>query len=372
MSKMLKGILFIVTLSIFITTGLTYAQDSLSECRVYMGDYNNYLCKIPGAQKACSEPRYLNIVFPGRKSCEEYIQRKCPAYDFRCRQMVRCECTQKPQKRKEVYQAPSSSPQYDAELRAYINETLEILPPKDRERLLWSLKDQSSPIYIKIICDAFRHSVETKAYESILREEEALQKEKIKKAKEDLIKNKRIVIVSSPPMTPERLKKVLTQAYCAAYWSIQAAKREVFSNVITGNLETDLEKVRDEASKGFDKEGSPCPPIPLSIPEVGDPAFKNLSEAITQFNQISNKARELNQQIKEKKNTLKEVEKKHKDIEQRIKVQEQIGASDEDLLRQAQELLKKSEQEKKEAEKLNEELNNLESSFNQIIHNLKG
>jgi hypothetical protein len=162
--------------------------------------------------------------------------------------------------------------------------------------------DESSSSYTPSQQPNFQQQQEEKLRQQLILQQQKAQREKERYIKE--LEQKRAEEIqrykllshqmktSSPPISQsqkEDYKKILKQANCMAYNSIQAAELALKGNFeISKNILTDLEKITDKAKTGFDDKTSiDCPGnIEFNIPEPKmsideDPVYKSYQE-ITQ------------------------------------------------------------------------------------------
>jgi len=142
---------------------------------------------------------------------------------------------------------------------------------------------------------------------------------------------------SSPPISQsqkEDYKKILKQANCMAYNSIQAAELALKGNFeISKNILTDLEKTREKAGEGFDNKTTiSCPEkLEFNIPEPKmsideDPVYKNYQEIIQSVSNLILEIQANNEEVKiiqdKKQRFQKEIdhlENELKDLQKKIK-----------------------------------------------------
>jgi hypothetical protein len=162
--------------------------------------------------------------------------------------------------------------------------------------------DESSSSYTPSQQPNFQQQQEEKLRQQLILQQQKAQQEKERYIKE--LEQKRAeeiqrykllsdqMKISFPPISQsqkEEYKKILKQANCIAYNSIQAAELALKGNFeISKNILTDLEKITDKAKTGFDDKTSiDCPGnIEFNIPEPKmsideDPVYKSYQE-ITQ------------------------------------------------------------------------------------------
>ena len=316
-----------------------------SQWSIDQSKYNEWLCRhVPGAGSACNAPKTVGN-FPDAQSCDR-VRRSALPNDFRWQEnthCIQCGSTSKPN---ETYYTPTQSQQ------------------SEEEELVKSIRNRAAKI----------EEERQKYMLSLTTEKENEQKETHNTAAELFNQMK----VSSAPMTRPQLQTALEQAYCASYHAINAAKIE-FLGKIDGDLETNAENMRNEASIGFDKEGSPCPPLSISVPDVSDPSFEKFSEALTQFNLIENESIALRQKIAQEDEILQKIVHQQEDLqkkvekpieEKEIQAQKQESGSS-DIAKQLEELTKEAEKQKKTTEELEKEINGLQSRFDALVQSLK-
>jgi len=142
---------------------------------------------------------------------------------------------------------------------------------------------------------------------------------------------------SSPPISQsqkEDYKKILKQATCMAYNSIQAAELALKGNFeISKNILTDLEKTREKEGEGFDNKTTiSCPEkLEFNIPEPKmsideDPVYKNYQEIIQSVSNLILEIQANNEESKiiqdKKQRFQKEIdrlENELKDLQKKIK-----------------------------------------------------
>ena len=308
--------------------------------------YNEWLCgHVPGAGSACNAPKTVGN-FPDSQSCDR-VRRSALPNDFRWQEnthCIQCGSTSKPN---DTYYTPTQSQQ------------------NEEEELVKSIRTQATKI----------EEERQKYMLSLSTEKEKKQKE-IQNIATEL--SNQMKVSSAPPTTRAQLQTALEQAYCASYHAIKAAENESMGK-IDDDLETEAENMRNEASIGFDKEGSPCPPLSISVPEVSDPSFEKFSEALTQFNLIENESKALRQKIAQEKEILQKILHQQEDLQKKVEkpiekketsVQQQESGSS-DIAKQLEELTKDAENQKKTTEELEKEINSLQSRFDALIQSLK-
>ena len=200
--------------------------------------------------------------------------------------------------------------------------------------------------------------------------------------------------ISSPPIPQsqrEEYRKILKQANCIAYKSIQAAELELKGNFkLSKNILTDLEIMADKAKVGFDDKTSiDCPGnIKFNIPEPKmsideDPVYKSYQEITQSVSNlileiqanneeskiIQDKKQRFQKEMDRLKNELKDLQKKIKTTKNPEKKgdYELLEAEAKTLLQQAERnyqiALKNEERLSKEKLEIENKLNDLEKGL---------
>jgi len=305
--------------------------------------YNEWLCNhVPGAKSACSAPKTIGN-FPNEESCNRARKNALPN-DFRWQEYTRCIPCGNTSTPDENYYLPSQSQQ------------------NEEEKLIETIRAQASKI-----------EEERRQYVLSLKNQKEKDQKEIGETASELLNQMK---ESTAPPSRMQLQLALEQAFCAAYYSVESAKK-VSLKKISGDLDAEAESMRNEASIGFDKEGAPCPPLPFSVPEVNDPSFEKFSEAITQFNLIENESKAVLQKITEQKENLKKITRKQEDLEKKVKnlnseeIPVQQHETEKDIAKQLEELTREAEEQKKVTELLEKEVNDLATRFDAVVQRLK-
>jgi len=259
-------------------------------------EFNSFLCRFE--PRACNAPSRVGR-FTTYQECEN-ARRSALPNDVHWQNKTRCVGYDEPSSSYTPYQKPNFQQQQEEELRQQL-----ILQQQKAQ--------QEKERYIK--------ELEQKRAEEIQRYK--LLSHQMK--------------TSSPPISQsqkEEYRKILKQANCIAYNSIQAAELALKGNSeISGKLLTDLEKITDKAKAGFDDRTSiSCPEkLEFNIPEPKMSVdylsiYKNYQEitqsisilipeiqANTEESKIiQDKKQELQKKMEQLKNELKNLQEKIK------------------------------------------------------------
>ncbi len=336
-----KIVVFLIVLS------LSSTRVALAQYYIDVSEYNRWLCNnVKGAEQACyAQPCQGN--FQTREACEAALaQAKARlSYDARFQRMVYC---------KQIGDYSETKPS-----RPYLQER----------------SNQVEQEVEEIRQEAFK--------------QEDLRRNYIKEFQKENIRNEILELstqikITPPPMSQsdkERYKKALKDAWCIAYNSVQSAKLALSGNIsVSGELETDLERLRSQAGEGFDKL-SKCPhgiEPQFKIPEIKmaiekDEQYKLLTDIQSTIQKL---LPEIEKNIFKKKELKAKKEKIQEDlrtVEEQInqtkdkQTKEKLTKQKDDLLAQALATEKEAEEQEKISKELEMKVKNAEEKLNQFI-----
>jgi hypothetical protein len=319
-------------------------------------EFNRFLCRYE--PRACNAPSRTGR-FATYQECENTRRSTLPN-DVHWQNKTRCVGYDEPSRSYTPSQQPNFQQQQEEELR------------QQRERL--KLEQQKAQ----------------QEKERYIKELEQKRAEEIQRYK--LLSNQ--MKTSSPPIQQskkEEYRKILKQANCIAYNTIQAAELALKGNFeISEKILTDIEKITDKAKTGFDDRASiDCPGnIEFNIPEPKmsmdqDPIYNSYQEITQSVSNlileiqanneeskiIQDKKQRLQKEIDELKNELKDLQKKIKTTKNPEKKEEYELLEEEAkiLLQRAERnyqiALKNEERLSKEKLEIENKLNDLEKGL---------
>jgi hypothetical protein len=344
-----KLFLFLIFLGFFYLLSIP----SYAYWQIDQSEFNSFLCRYE--PRACNAPSRVGR-FATFQECENTRRSTLPN-DVHWQNKTRCVGYDEPSSSYTPSQQPNFQQQQEEELR--------------QQLILQQQKAQQEK-------------------ERYIKELEQKRAEEVQRYK--LLSNN--MKISSPPIPQskkEEYRKILKQANCIAYNSIQAAELALKGNFeISKNILTNLEIMTDKAKAGFDDKTSiDCPGnIEFNIPEPKmsideDPVYKSYQEITQSVSNlileiqanneeskiIQDKKQRLQKEMDRLKNELKDLQKKIKTTKNPEKKgdYELLEAEAKTLLQQAeinyQIALKNEERLSKEKLEIENKLNDLEKGL---------
>ncbi len=385
-----KKIIFTLFLSVFLP------NISLAQWCVYVYDYNQWLCNnVKGAGQACyAQPCQGN--FQTREACESALaQAKARvSYDTRFQRMVYCKQIggYAPQTPPQTY--TPSIPDPETRVRVEVEKAIRSIESQIGKRLtdsekqkLWDDLGEYLLRHIDMNVDQITIDTITNGYvQGFVGRHYLANMEREEKSKMDreISFLRQEIKITPPPMSPsdkEKYQKVLKDAWCIAYHSIQAAKLALSGNIsVSKELETDLERLRSQAGMGFDKPSS-CPPgieLQFKIPEVKmaiekDEQYKLLTEVHSEIQKLLPEIEKNVIKKKELKAKKEKIEENLKQIENRLnqtkdqQTKSKLEKEKDDLLAQAREIYKEAEEQERKSKELEMKVKNAETKISQFV-----